>query len=451
MSESKRPRQGGSGPDRRRGRPDQRPRRAPAKPYRPRAPDGVGSAQASGDAPPRRPPARRRAGPDRGPEDLRRSADPRRHQRQGPRQAGPSGAAVVAGEARRAGLAPPRDGRPADAGRPGDRVPARAGRPGPRLPQRPDPRSLRRDRLCGRQVRRGAVGVPRRTADERPAVLRADDGRLRTRPGPSGEGARLRHARDSARISTTPARSSCPSSSPAPGATSGRSRPHSACSRPSRCTASRAPSGSPACATPTPTRCSTPAGARTPSSGSTAWSPSTATRPRTPRSGSRRWPDDPQADGRHSAVNTGTTDAGSTADVRWQGRGMSPDTSTAPPDHPSRTASTSSASAAACPPTPEARMLPSGDEVVSFRLIVPRSAAAQTTVQATRRHDRVLRVDGPAATFRPAAGGRRRGDRHRRAAPPLHPRRERPDELGQRRPGDLRADRRTRRWPRTDR
>ena len=44
--------------------------------------------------------------------------------------------------------------------------------------------------------------------------------------------------------------------------------------------------------------------ARTPSSGSTVSSPSTATRSRTPRSGSRRWPEDPQGCAPVTAVNT---------------------------------------------------------------------------------------------------------------------------------------------------
>ncbi|MFZ0142272.1 MAG: single-stranded DNA-binding protein [Aeromicrobium sp.] len=58
---------------------------------------------------------------------------------------------------------------------------------------------------------------------------------------------------------------------------------------------------------------------------------------------------------------------------------MSPDTSTAPPDLP--TAQESSVNAVRLSgrvsAAPEARMLPSGDEVVSFRLIVPRSPAAR--------------------------------------------------------------------------
>ena len=53
---------------------------------------------------------------------------------------------------------------------------------------------------------------------------------------------------------------------------------------------------------------------------------------------------------------------------------MSPDTSTAPPDHESVNLVRLSGRVSA---TPEARMLPSGDEVVSFRLIVPRSATAR--------------------------------------------------------------------------
>ncbi len=58
---------------------------------------------------------------------------------------------------------------------------------------------------------------------------------------------------------------------------------------------------------------------------------------------------------------------------------MSPDTSTAPPDV--RTAQEASVNAVRLSgrvsAAPEARMLPSGDEVVSFRLIVPRSPAAR--------------------------------------------------------------------------
>ena len=54
---------------------------------------------------------------------------------------------------------------------------------------------------------------------------------------------------------------------------------------------------------------------------------------------------------------------------------MNPDTSTAsPPDHQSVNLVRLSGRVSA---TPEARMLPSGDEVVSFRLIVPRSATAR--------------------------------------------------------------------------
>ena len=58
---------------------------------------------------------------------------------------------------------------------------------------------------------------------------------------------------------------------------------------------------------------------------------------------------------------------------------MSPDTSTAPPDvptvqEPSVNAVRLSGRVSAAP---EARMLPSGDEVVSFRLIVHRSPAAR--------------------------------------------------------------------------
>jgi len=53
---------------------------------------------------------------------------------------------------------------------------------------------------------------------------------------------------------------------------------------------------------------------------------------------------------------------------------MNSDTSTAPPDHQSVNVVRLSGRVAA---TPEARLLPSGDEVVSFRLIVPRSATAR--------------------------------------------------------------------------
>jgi single-strand DNA-binding protein len=53
---------------------------------------------------------------------------------------------------------------------------------------------------------------------------------------------------------------------------------------------------------------------------------------------------------------------------------MTQDTSTAPPDHQSMNVVRLSGRVSAAP---EARMLPSGDEVVSFRLVVPRSAAAR--------------------------------------------------------------------------
>jgi single-strand DNA-binding protein len=53
---------------------------------------------------------------------------------------------------------------------------------------------------------------------------------------------------------------------------------------------------------------------------------------------------------------------------------MSPDTSTALTDHQSVNAVRLSGRVSAAP---EARMLPSGDEVVSFRLVVPRSASAR--------------------------------------------------------------------------
>ncbi|MGA9100391.1 single-stranded DNA-binding protein [Aeromicrobium sp.] len=53
---------------------------------------------------------------------------------------------------------------------------------------------------------------------------------------------------------------------------------------------------------------------------------------------------------------------------------MTQETSTAPPDHQSTNAVRLSGRVSAAP---EARMLPSGDEVVSFRLVVPRSAAAK--------------------------------------------------------------------------
>jgi single-strand DNA-binding protein len=53
---------------------------------------------------------------------------------------------------------------------------------------------------------------------------------------------------------------------------------------------------------------------------------------------------------------------------------MSPDTSTAPPDHQSVNLVRLSGRVSAAP---EARLLPSGDEVVSFRLVVPRSPTAR--------------------------------------------------------------------------
>ena len=56
---------------------------------------------------------------------------------------------------------------------------------------------------------------------------------------------------------------------------------------------------------------------------------------------------------------------------------MSPDTSTAPPDHPSQQSVNLVRLSGRVSAAPEARMLPSGDEVVSFRLIVPRSATAR--------------------------------------------------------------------------
>ena len=57
---------------------------------------------------------------------------------------------------------------------------------------------------------------------------------------------------------------------------------------------------------------------------------------------------------------------------------MSPDTSTAPPGHPRPDQQSVNAVrlSGRVSAAPEARMLPSGDEVVSFRLVVPRSAAA---------------------------------------------------------------------------
>lgn len=57
---------------------------------------------------------------------------------------------------------------------------------------------------------------------------------------------------------------------------------------------------------------------------------------------------------------------------------MSPDTSTAPPDvPPTRDQSVNAVRLSGrVSAAPEARMLPSGDEVVSFRLVVPRSPAA---------------------------------------------------------------------------
>ena len=58
---------------------------------------------------------------------------------------------------------------------------------------------------------------------------------------------------------------------------------------------------------------------------------------------------------------------------------MSPDTSTAPPDVPSAHEQSVNAVrlSGRVSAAPEARMLPSGDEVVSFRLIVPRSPSAR--------------------------------------------------------------------------
>ena len=57
---------------------------------------------------------------------------------------------------------------------------------------------------------------------------------------------------------------------------------------------------------------------------------------------------------------------------------MSPDTSTAPPDvPPTRDQSVNAVRLSGrVSAAPEARILPSGDEVVSFRLVVPRSPAA---------------------------------------------------------------------------
>ena len=58
---------------------------------------------------------------------------------------------------------------------------------------------------------------------------------------------------------------------------------------------------------------------------------------------------------------------------------MSPDTSTAPPDVPAAREQSANAVrlSGRVSAAPEARMLPSGDEVVSFRLVVPRSPAAR--------------------------------------------------------------------------
>src|SRR5687768_18366584 len=55
---------------------------------------------------------------------------------------------------------------------------------------------------------------------------------------------------------------------------------------------------------------------------------------------------------------------------------MSPDTSTARPDHPSQESVNAVRLSGRVSAAPEARMLPSGDEVVSFRLVVPRSPTA---------------------------------------------------------------------------
>ena len=56
---------------------------------------------------------------------------------------------------------------------------------------------------------------------------------------------------------------------------------------------------------------------------------------------------------------------------------MNPETGTAPPDHTSQESVNVVRLSGRVSATPEARMLPSGDEVVSFRLIVPRSASAR--------------------------------------------------------------------------
>jgi single-strand DNA-binding protein len=58
---------------------------------------------------------------------------------------------------------------------------------------------------------------------------------------------------------------------------------------------------------------------------------------------------------------------------------MSPDTRTAPPDVPPAREQSMNAVrlSGRVSAAPEARMLPSGDEVVSFRLVVPRSPAAR--------------------------------------------------------------------------
>ena len=224
MSESKRPRQGGSGPDRRRGRPDQRPERRNGGKPTARSSQGGGTSRDDRRAPRR---------------DDRRDDVPTRTEDQkiydGPPIPDDISAKDLDKQARLAlqsipeklaerVVSPSRDGRAPDAGRPRDRLPARPRSTRSSLPQRPHPRGLRRDGLRGRQVRRGPVGVPGRPPHERAPVLRADDGRLRTRPRPSGEGAGLRHPEICGRSSTTPARSSCPSSWPARVATLARSK-----------------------------------------------------------------------------------------------------------------------------------------------------------------------------------------------------------------------------------
>ncbi len=56
---------------------------------------------------------------------------------------------------------------------------------------------------------------------------------------------------------------------------------------------------------------------------------------------------------------------------------MNPDISTAPPEHAGQQSVNLVCLSGRVSAAPEARMLPSGDEVVSFRLIVPRSPTAR--------------------------------------------------------------------------